>query len=82
MKAVNEMYKQEIIEPAAGPWCSPVVLVKKKDGGMRFFVDYRKLNDVTHKDSYPLPHIDDSVEALSWSQTVLYLGSQVRLMAS
>ena len=70
---MNEMYKQGIIEPAAGPWCSPVVLVKKKGGGMRFCVDYRKLNDVTHKDSYPLPHIDDSVEALSgarWFSTL------------
>ncbi len=65
VKSVNEMYEQGIIEPAAGPWCSPVVLVKKKDGGMRFCIDYRKLNDVTHKDSYPLPRIDDSVEALA-----------------
>ena len=73
VKAVNEMHEQGIIEPAAGPWCSPVVLVKKKDGGVRFCVDYRKLNDVTRKDSYPLPRIDDSVEALSgarWFSTL------------
>ena len=47
--------------------------MKKKDGGVRFCVDYRKLNDVTHKDSYPLPRIDDSVEALSgakWFSTL------------
>ena len=72
-KAVSEMYEQGIIEPAAGPWCSPVVLVKKKDGGTRFCIDYRKLNNVTHRDSYPLPRIDDSVEALSgarWFSTL------------
>ena len=66
------MYEQGIIEPAASPWCS-VVLAKKKDGGMRFCIDYGKLNDVTRKDSYPLPRIDDSVEALSgarWFSTL------------
>ena len=48
-------------------------LGKKKDGGVRFCVDYRKLNEVTHKDSYPLPRIDDSIEALSgakWFSTL------------
>ena len=70
--AVKEMYKQEVIEPTASPWSSPVVLVKKKDGGVRFCVDYRKLNDVTHKDSYSLPRIDDSVEAngVKWFSTL------------
>ncbi|KAJ0392460.1 hypothetical protein P43SY_002014 [Pythium insidiosum] len=47
-----------------GPWCFPVVLVKKKDGSVRFCVDYRALNDVTAKDVYPLPRIDETVEAL------------------
>ena len=47
--------------------------MKKKNGGIRFCVDYRKLNDVTIKDSYPLPHIDDSIKALSgakWFSTL------------
>ena len=41
-----------------------MVLVRKKDGTTRFCVDYRKLNHVTKKDSYPLPRIDDTLEAL------------------
>ena len=66
-KAIQEMKNDAIIEPSASPWSSPVVLVKKKDGSTRFCVDYRKLNNVTCKDSYPLPRIDDTLEALSGS---------------
>ena len=50
------------------PWASPIVLVKKKDGSIRFCVDYRKLNASTIKDSYPLPNIDDSMDTLDGSQ--------------
>ena len=55
MKAIEEMQQQGVIEPSASPWLSPVVLVKKKDGTIRFCVDYRRLNEVTRKDSYLLP---------------------------
>ena len=61
---IDRMKAQGVIEPSASPWASPVVLVKKKDGSWRFCIDYRKLNDVTLKDSYPLPRIDDSLDAL------------------
>ena len=66
-KAVQEMHAQGIIkiEPSAGPWASPVVLVKKKDGSTRFCVDYQKLNELTKKDSYPLPRVDTTLDALS-----------------
>jgi hypothetical protein len=53
------------IEPSVSPWNSPVVLVRKKDGSTRFCVDYRKLNDITVKDSFPLPRIDDIFDQLS-----------------
>jgi len=63
------MLKEDVIEPSAGPWASPVVLVKKKDDTWRFCVDFRRLNAVTKKDVYPLPRIDDALDALhdaSW----------------
>ena len=65
---IANMLEQDIIEVSSSPWSSPVVLVKKKDGTTRFCIDYRKLNTVTKKDSYPLPRIDDALDALSKSK--------------
>ncbi|GBM32431.1 Retrovirus-related Pol polyprotein from transposon 297 [Araneus ventricosus] len=67
-RLVKEMVDNGIIEESSGPWASPIVLVKKKDRSIRFCVDYRKLNAITKKDSYPLPRIDETLDALSGSQ--------------
>ena len=66
-QAIDEMLKHGVIEPSTSTWSSPVVLVAKKNGTLRFCVDYRKLNEATLKDSYPLPRIDDTLDALGGS---------------
>ena len=58
------MLVKEIIRPSTSPWSSPIVLVSKPDGSTRFCIDYRKVNLVTKKDAYPLPRIDDTLNAL------------------
>jgi hypothetical protein len=70
---LKSMLKDDVIEPSSSPWASPIVLVRKKDGSTRFCVDYRRLNDVTKKDSFPLPRIDDTLDSLSghkWFSTL------------
>ncbi|KAE9357759.1 hypothetical protein PF008_g3016 [Phytophthora fragariae] len=61
---VSQMLNAGVIEEGNGAWGFPVVLVRKKDGEVRFCVDYRALNKVTKKDVYPLPRIDETLEAL------------------
>lgn len=63
-KEVNMMLDNKVIEPGDGVWGFSVVLVKKKDGSVRFCIDYRALNDVTKRDVYPLPRIDEIIEML------------------
>ncbi|KAJ8356934.1 hypothetical protein SKAU_G00197280 [Synaphobranchus kaupii] len=66
-KALWEMQQAGIIEPSDSPWASPVVMVPKKGGKWRFCVDYRRLNEVTRKDSYPLPRVDETLDLVSGS---------------
>ena len=63
----QDMVTKGIISPSKNPWASPIVLVRKKDGTTRFRVDYRKINDVTVKDAYPLPRVDDTLDTLAGS---------------
>ena len=53
-----------IIEPSQSEWSAPVLFVPKKDGKLRFCIDYRKLNEMTIKDSYPLPRMDECIDSL------------------
>ncbi|KAI3360686.1 hypothetical protein L3Q82_002556 [Scortum barcoo] len=80
--AIDEMLKAGIIEPSDSPWASGVVMVnKKKSTKMRFCVDYRPLNSVTKKDSYPLPHIDESLDLVSGSSWFSSFGSAQWVLA-
>ena len=65
---IQKMADEGIIEPSTSPWCSPIVMASKKDGSIRFCLDFRKLNSFTLKDSKPLPRIDDTLDALSGSE--------------
>ena len=58
------MLKQGVIQPSTSTWASLVVLVPKKDGHLRFCVDYRRVNAITKKDVYPLPRTDDILDTL------------------
>ena len=63
-KMINDMLGAKVIQESSSPWASPIVLVRKKDGSLRFCADYRRLNAVTRKDVYPLPRIDDLLDQL------------------
>jgi hypothetical protein len=58
---IDRMVQQNVIEPATCEWASPIVLVSKLDGSIRFCVDYRKFNLITIPDTYPLPRMDECI---------------------
>ena len=67
-RQVNDMLERGIIQESVSPWSSPVVLVKKKNGEMRFCIDFRSINKITKKDSFPMPLVADTLDALSGTQ--------------
>jgi len=63
-KQLIELLEKGFIRPSSSPWGAPVLFVKKKDGSMKLCIDYRQLNQVTIKNKYPLPRIDDLLDQL------------------
>ena len=63
-----ELTKCGFIQPSKSPFGAPILFVKKKDGTMRMCVDYRALNEITIKNSYPLPRVDELFDRLQGSQ--------------
>jgi hypothetical protein len=61
---IRELVEKGFIHPSSSPWGAPVIFVLKKDGTQRLCVDYRALNEVTIKNKYPLPQIDDLFDQL------------------
>ena len=65
---IREMLEKGVIVPSKSPFSSPIVMVPKKDGSNRMCIDYRKLDDLTVKDAYPLPRIGQTIDALQGAE--------------
>ena len=63
-KQIRELLDKGYVQPSSSPWGAPVLFVEKKDGTQRMCIDYRSLNEVTIKNKYPLPRIDDLFDQL------------------
>ena len=62
---LKQLENKGIIEKSESPWSPQIVMVQKHDGSWRMCVDYRKLNEKTIKDAYPIPRVDENLDALS-----------------
>ena len=67
-QAVEDMKAKDVIRNSVSPWASPICLVSKKDGGVRLCVDYRKVNELVKPDGFPLPRIQDCLDAVAGSR--------------
>jgi len=64
-RAIEDLLKKGVIEESTSPWASPIVLVKKKNGQIRPCVDYRRLNALVKPDGFPLPRVQDCLDAVA-----------------
>lgn len=69
-KEIDRMIELDVIEESSSPWCSPMAVVRKKNGKTRLCLDARKINDVTKKDAYPLPIIDGLLSRLDTTRYI------------
>jgi hypothetical protein len=86
-KQIDELPEKDYIRPSTSPWAAPVLFVEKKDGTRRMRIDYQALNEVTIKNKYPLPRIEDLFDQLRgaslFSKIDLRLGyHQLRIQPS
>ena len=76
-KEVEKMLKKGVIELSTSEWAAHVVLAPKKDGSLRFCIDYRRLNALTIRDSYPIPRIDECIDSLGEAKVFSTLEANV-----
>ena len=67
-QAIEDMKAKGVIRNSVSPWASPICLVTKKDGGVRLCVDYRKVNELVKPDGFPLPRVQDCLDAVAGSK--------------
>ena len=79
---LQDMLDGGAIRPSKSPWCNAIILVRKKDGTLRFCIDFWKLNARTKKDSYPLPRMQETTGVHGGGQVLSQHGFEVRVLAS
>ena len=73
VEELRGLLDQGLVEESTSEWSSPLVIVKKKDGGNQICVDYRKVNSVTKFDSYPMPRVDEMLDAVGKARFITTL---------
>ena len=79
---LDHMLDVGAIKPSKSAWCNTIVLVWKKDGGLRFCINFQKLNAQTQMDTFPLPQIHDTIDALSGSKYYTTIQSPFQILAN
>ncbi len=67
---IQQMLKLGVIEPSNSPWSSPIVMVPKPDGTLRFCNDFHRLNEVSEFDGYPIPQVDELLDRLGTARYI------------
>jgi hypothetical protein len=80
-RQLTALLKQGLIEPSTFPFAAPLLFAQKMDGTLRMCIDYRALDKLTVKNRYPLPRIDQLLDALAGSQYISSLDAPVFFVA-